>query len=150
MGDSECVDIASNLTSKRGLGDRSEYAFAIESVKSRAPTLGHKVVRVEGLRSPFTDRLKSTHFAQTNFPIADVQRMELQQFFVLCGYTAHRLLHRRVRSFERLRVRQIRTARSIRRLWRVLHNQFDDSPRALSSPVSRHRDTEVDTRRDAG
>ena len=58
-------------------------------------------------------------------------------------------MHRRARSCEGLRVCQIRTARPIRRLWRVLHKQFDDSPHALSSPVPRHCDTEVDTRCDA-
>ena len=76
-------------------------------------------------------------------------RIELHQFSALCGYTGHRLLHRRARSCEGLPVCQIRTARPIRRLWRVLHNQFDDSPHALSSPVPRHGDTEVDTRCDA-
>ena len=77
-------------------------------------------------------------------------RIELQQISALCGYTGHRLLHRRACSFEGLRVCQIGTARPIRRLWRVLHNQFDDSPHALASPVSCHCDTEVDARSDAG
>ena len=58
-------------------------------------------------------------------------------------------MHRRARGCEGLRVCQFRTARPIRRLRCVLHNQFDDSPHTLSSPVSRHCDTEVDTRCDA-
>src|SRR5437764_9648965 len=58
-------------------------------------------------------------------------------------------MHRRTRSCEGLRVRQFRTARPIRRLWRVFHNQLDDSPHTLSSPASRHCDSEVDTRCDA-
>ncbi len=67
----------------------------------------------------------------------------------LCGYTRHRLMQRRARSCEGLRVRQFRAARPIWRLRRVFHDQFDDSPHALSRPVSRHTDTEVDTRCDA-
>src|SRR5512146_2239566 len=66
----------------------------------------------------------------------------------LCGYTGHRLLHRRARSCEGLPVCQIRIACPIRRLWRVLHNQFDASPHAFSSPVPRHGNTKVDTRCD--
>src|SRR4030095_6561653 len=61
---------------------------------------------------------------------------KLIHFSALCGYTGHRLMHHRARSCEGLRVCQIRTARSIRRLWRVLHNQFDDSPHAFSRPVT--------------
>ena len=52
-------------------------------------------------------------------------------------------------SREGLRVCQIRTARPIRWLWRVFHNQFDDSPHALASPVPGYCDTEVDARCDA-
>ncbi len=69
---------------------------------------------------------------------------------VLCRYAGHRLLHRRARRRKGLRVCQIRTARPIRRLWRVLHDQFDETPRALSRPVPRHCDTEVDPRCNAG
>ena len=54
-------------------------------------------------------------------------------------------MQRRAPSCEGLRVCQLRTACPIRRLWRVLHNQFDDSPHAFSSPVSRKCNTEVDT-----
>ena len=58
-------------------------------------------------------------------------------------------MNRRSPSFERLRVCEIRMARPIGRLRRVLHNQFDESPHAVASPVPRHRDTEVDTCCDA-
>jgi len=68
----------------------------------------------------------------------------------VCGYTGHRLLHRRARSCKGLRVCQVGTTRPIRRLWRVLHDQFHDSPHALSSPLPCHGDTEVDARRNAG
>jgi len=61
-----------------------------------------------------------------------------------------RLLHRRLRGGESLRVRQIRTTRPVRRLGRVLHDQLDQAPRALARPVPGHSDSEVDTRRDAG
>src|SRR5262245_14845282 len=58
-------------------------------------------------------------------------------------------MHRCARICERLRVRQVRAARPIRWLWRVLHDQFDDSPHTLSSPLSCHCDAEVDTCCDA-
>src|SRR5262245_59697625 len=58
-------------------------------------------------------------------------------------------MHRRACICKRPRVRQVRAARPIRWLWRVLHDQLDDSPHTLSSPLSRHRDAEVDTCCDA-
>src|SRR5262245_61946449 len=58
-------------------------------------------------------------------------------------------MHRCAPSREGLRVPQLRAARPIRWLRRVFHDQFDDSPHALSSPLSRHCDTEVDTGCDA-
>lgn len=58
-------------------------------------------------------------------------------------------MQRHARGCEGLRVCQIGTARPIRRLWRVLHNQFDDSAHALASPLPRYCDTEIDARCDA-
>src|SRR5207253_2194336 len=55
----------------------------------------------------------------------------------------------RTRGRESLCISQIRPAVPIGWLWRVLHDQFDQSPRALASPVPRHRDTEIDARGDA-
>src|SRR5688572_28978647 len=59
------------------------------------------------------------------------------------------LLQRRACGCQTLRVGQFRTARAIRRLWRVFQKQFDNSPHVLAGPVSGHCDTEVDARCDA-
>src|SRR4030095_16588684 len=67
----------------------------------------------------------------------------------LFGYPRHRLLHRRSRSCEGLRICEVRAACPIRWLWRVFHDQFNDPSHAFASPVPRHCDTEVDTRCDA-
>jgi hypothetical protein len=67
----------------------------------------------------------------------------------LCGHTGHRLLQRRACSCEGLWVRKLGTPRPVRRLGRVFHNQFDDSPDAFARPKPCHRNPEVDARSDA-
>src|SRR4029450_3351761 len=82
---------------------------------------------------------------RTSVAASWVARSDMAFDRVVCWCAGHRLLHRRARRCKGLRICEVRAARAIRRLRWLFHDQFDEAPRALASPVPRYGDPEVDT-----